>query len=1150
MCRNLRRSLAAAGSAVLLGFIACTDRSVTAPKLERNGPSFAIDVATATMTFEFKYAGEELSALGLPADYCPFSLLIKAPGTAGLGQRLNVVGPNGTTGLICTDGAGAVGTITVSGLPVGDQIIQLQFLAAPNAAGNNVVAALPVLLAAGQTTPLLLDLATMVGVVKGSLTIDGRVPTGRQYAVCTFQPTPGFLQVCQFPKETSGAFAFFDLLGDRMSIVRRVGGGRPGIGDVGATISTLTYGVAAGQTFDLGAIAVETSSLTLTLSFNGTPASELGLTPSVPAVPSQFPASDCPFALFIDPPAGGNPNIFGPQVISLCGAALTAPFTVGDLPVGAHTFQLRFMGPPAAANPPVLRALVATEQVTLTAGQTAVENFDLTGVGLVKGVLTVRGGVPAANQYAVCLATFPNLQPIPNNLPCGVTDATSGAFGFFDLPGARVGMVRSASPVAFGTSGPTFNYTVVAGATTTLGTVAGDRSKISVDVRLDGDQLGGFGVVNRPDLQRYCPFDLYIDPPTNSSNPLDFGRFVGNVCANELGALVPVTVEGLAVGEHTFDLRFFGPLTPTQNAPRPKVSTVTATLAADQPTSLTFDLKETMGVVSGDLTVDGQVPADHKYLVCAFFMTQFGNGFGQPCVYAISNEIGKAHFKYLDVAGARRGQVRAPGSFVGLSEFGYTVTANGSTVIGSTTGGASGTTKAGANVSVTPVASDGTTPVTLAFTKVGAAGFTTVSPSPTGPTPPADADPVTVYYNVSTTATFSPADPVTICIIYPAGTPDPEQLRLFHYENGAWMDVTVTDPSLVRPGSVCGTVTSFSPFLIARTSRRPPVARISVSSTTAAEGSPIIFDASGSADPDGSITKFEWDWDNDGRFEASGATVPHAFDDEGPYTVGLRVTDNHNLTHSTRVAVIITNAAPVLGAIVGIPTGPIPAGSSVTLRASFSDAGKLDTHTGTITWDIGAVSETAPVTEVGGSGSVTATRVLSAGVYTVSVAVTDNGGGAAMQTGSQYIVVYDPSEGFVTGGGWIQSPAGAYAPDAALTGKATFGFVAKYQKGASAPSGNTEFEFKAGSLRFKATGYEWLVVAGSKAKYKGEGAINGAGGYGFMLTAIDGGDGADAFRLKIWNLATGSIVYDNRMGELEDSDAATALSGGSIVVHK
>ena len=153
------------------------------------------------------------------------------------------------------------------------------------------------------------------------------------------------------------------------------------------------------------------------------------------------------------------------------------------------------------------------------------------------------------------------------------------------------------------------------------------------------------------------------------------------------------------------------------------------------------------------------------------------------------------------------------------------------------------------------------------------------------------------------------------------------------------------------------------------------------------------------------------------------------------------------------------------------------------------------------------------------------------------------------------MVVYDPSGGFVTGGGWIDSPAGAYAADPALTGKATFGFVAKYQKGANVPDGNTQFQFHTGGLNFKSTSYEWLVVAGAHAKYKGVGTINGSGNYGFMLTATDGqingGGGVDTFRIKIWDKNNGdAVVYDNQMSEGDDSNVGTVLGGGSISIKK
>jgi hypothetical protein len=169
--------------------------------------------------------------------------------------------------------------------------------------------------------------------------------------------------------------------------------------------------------------------------------------------------------------------------------------------------------------------------------------------------------------------------------------------------------------------------------------------------------------------------------------------------------------------------------------------------------------------------------------------------------------------------------------------------------------------------------------------------------------------------------------------------------------------------------------------------------------------------------------------------------------------------------------------------------------------------------------------------------------------------VTDDDGGAG-QSIFQYAVVYDPTGGFVTGGGWIDSPAGAYGPDPTLSGRGNFGFVSKYERGANVPTGNTEFQFKAGNFNFHSTVYEWLVIAGAKAQYKGSGKVNGAGDYGFMLTAIDGqingGGGVDKFRIKIWDKSSGVVIYDNKRGASDDIDTADpqALGGGSIVIHK
>lgn len=51
-----------------------------------------------------------------------------------------------------------------------------------------------------------------------------------------------------------------------------------------------------------------------------------------------------------------------------------------------------------------------------------------------------------------------------------------------------------------------------------------------------------------------------------------------------------------------------------------------------------------------------------------------------------------------------------------------------------------------------------------------------------------------------------------------------------------------------------------------------------------------------------------------------------------------------------------------------------------------------------------------------------------------------------------------------------------------------------------------------------------------------------------LLCLLQGSDGVDKFRIKVWN--AGGVVYDNQPGASDDSHAATALRGGSIVIHK
>ncbi|MEA4889194.1 MAG: PKD domain-containing protein [Clostridiaceae bacterium] len=317
------------------------------------------------------------------------------------------------------------------------------------------------------------------------------------------------------------------------------------------------------------------------------------------------------------------------------------------------------------------------------------------------------------------------------------------------------------------------------------------------------------------------------------------------------------------------------------------------------------------------------------------------------------------------------------------------------------------------------------------------------------------------------------------------------------------------------------------------------------------EGSSIVLDAAGSSDPDGDALTYAWDLDNNSTYETSGSTATFsaaASDGPASLTVGLQVTDEHGLQAFSTAAVNVNNVAPTLN----LPTvSPASAGNiyqmggQLTLSGTLTDPGVADTFNINIDWGDG--TESIPVSSGSNPHAYSVNKSYSsAGIYNVKVTVADDDSGVSNQQDIQ-IVIYDPSAGFVTGGGWINSLPGAYLPDPSLSGKASFGFVSKYKKGAAVPVGQTEFQFRVANLNFHSETYQWLVVAGSKAQYKGTGTLNGVEGYGFIIFATDGSP--DKFRIKIWD-ADEVIIYDNMSGTADDASNVQEIGGGSIVIHK
>jgi hypothetical protein len=324
------------------------------------------------------------------------------------------------------------------------------------------------------------------------------------------------------------------------------------------------------------------------------------------------------------------------------------------------------------------------------------------------------------------------------------------------------------------------------------------------------------------------------------------------------------------------------------------------------------------------------------------------------------------------------------------------------------------------------------------------------------------------------------------------------------------------------------------------------------------EGDTIVVSLEDPFDPSSSDTAAGFDYafecgDGSGyRPATSAASAECAAVDDGEQIVTGRILDDDGAFTEYSHVVPVANAAPTVGTITA-PEVPVAAGTAIGASSSFTDAGTADVHTATWDWGDGTTSA-GTVTEADGSGSVTGGHTyLAAGLYTIALSVDDGDGGTG-STEFQYVVAYDPDGGWVAGRGSIESPAGAYAADPTRTGPADFAFVSKYKRGATAPTGRTAFEFRLAGLEFHSETYQWLVVSGARAQYKGTGTINGAGSYGFILTAIDGrvagGGDVDRFRIKIWDSSDGDVVYDNQAGAGDDSTPSTVITSGRIAIHK
>jgi len=228
------------------------------------------------------------------------------------------------------------------------------------------------------------------------------------------------------------------------------------------------------------------------------------------------------------------------------------------------------------------------------------------------------------------------------------------------------------------------------------------------------------------------------------------------------------------------------------------------------------------------------------------------------------------------------------------------------------------------------------------------------------------------------------------------------------------------------------------------------------------------------------------------------------------------------------------------------PAIPVLVNAPMLASAAFADADPAGTHSAT--WDWGdATLIVGTVAEAFGSGVASGTHAYaSPGLYPLDLTVTDNDDGSALgEKGFQYVAVYDPAAGGITGGGTFESPAGAYTANPAATGSAIVVINANYQSGENVPRGATSFRFHSANLVFESAGYDWLIVRGSQAFLQGSGLLNGGPCKFLVAIKNTGGSPSTALRFEFWD-DTG-VLYDSQPGYPTPADPTTPLSGNVTI---
>jgi PKD repeat protein len=170
---------------------------------------------------------------------------------------------------------------------------------------------------------------------------------------------------------------------------------------------------------------------------------------------------------------------------------------------------------------------------------------------------------------------------------------------------------------------------------------------------------------------------------------------------------------------------------------------------------------------------------------------------------------------------------------------------------------------------------------------------------------------------------------------------------------------------------------------------QPPTAAFTTNPSPAGVGQQVTFDASGSTDPQGTITDYQWDLDGSGKFATDNGSNPKlttTFTTPGTYSISLRVIDAGGASATVSHTLQVGSSPPV--AAFSFSPSPL---AYVGQPVSFDGSGSTE-QVGTITdytWDLDGSGGFATDTKTTPTTSFT---YMTPGNYNVSLRVTNDQG--------------------------------------------------------------------------------------------------------------------------------------------------------------